>query len=89
LNLSIFTARFVLSMNCEHHNEKRRFDNELICTVCSPENAGKKSADAKQTPMKSTMAVFRPAKLFTDFLPLHPRCEKVSVSKNLKNARDG
>jgi hypothetical protein len=57
-NLLIATARFVLSMNCEHHSANRQSDNELICTRCSPDRpCGKRVNNAKQ-PVKSTLSHF-------------------------------
>jgi hypothetical protein len=79
LNLSTFTARSVLSMNCEHHNANHESDNELICTPCSPESAGEKHVSNARKPMKSMLPAFSPRPLFTAFLTLNSDGEKVCV----------
>jgi hypothetical protein len=81
LNLSTFTARFVLSMNCKHHNANRRFDNELICTACSPAGAGEQPVSNAQRPIKTMFRDFAPDGLFTAFGPKDLPCEKVSLSE--------
>jgi hypothetical protein len=66
-------------MNCEHHSVKRRFDNELICTACSPESAGKNRAGITNKPIKSMLPAFSPPELFTAFSSPDPGGEKVCV----------
>jgi hypothetical protein len=57
-NLLIATARFVLSMNCEHHNSNRQTDNELICTGCSPTRTCGKRVNFAKPSVKSIFPRF-------------------------------
>jgi hypothetical protein len=74
-------------MNCEHHNVKRRFDNELICTACSPAGAGENRPANTKKPIKSMLSAFRLPELFTAFLSPDPAGEKVYVFPVAKNHR--
>jgi hypothetical protein len=84
LNLSTFTARSVLSMNCEHHSAKRPTDNELICTACSPECTGEKPVSNPGEAIKSMSTAHPDRELFTVFRSRNPGCEKVCVPENEK-----
>jgi hypothetical protein len=63
------TARFVLSMNCEHHTSNSLTDNELIPTACSPKTTREQRANNSNHPMESIGSPDLNKQLFTGFSP--------------------
>jgi hypothetical protein len=63
----IATARFVLSMNCGHHNSNRQTGNELICTGCPPNRVREQRVNKTKPPMKSMLFAICEGELFTAF----------------------
>jgi hypothetical protein len=86
-NLLIATARFVLSMNCEHHSANRESDNDLICTGCSPNRACGQPVNNAKPPVKSTRSHFANANYSQLFLAKNGRGEQVSSGALQKKSR--
>ncbi|HUB88060.1 MAG TPA: hypothetical protein VMB22_09235, partial [Verrucomicrobiae bacterium] len=86
-NLSTAAARFVLSMNCEHHSKFFTSDNELICTACSPNRAVLNGVNAVASPINSMQSSFRPRELFTAISAHNRRGEQVLFVAFQKNSR--
>jgi hypothetical protein len=76
-NLSIATARFVLSMNCGHHNLIFFSNNDLICTAYSLKTLHERSAKNINEPVKSMPFLFPEHKLFTALQTENSRGEQV------------
>jgi hypothetical protein len=75
-------ARFVLSMNCEHHIRFLKTAYNLICTTYAQEKACEKNVNKLGTPMKSRHQQICPQN-YSQEKPL----QKIAVNKFLRRAR--
>jgi hypothetical protein len=84
MSILLSVARFVLSMNCEHHIRQLMLDHNLICTTYSPKAGGEQAVDKMESPMKPTFPAILIGKLFTAFGKENTSGEQVSNWEILK-----
>jgi hypothetical protein len=64
-SILLTAARFVLSMNLEHHNRVLVFAYDLICTTYPPKSRGEQGVSNSHSPLESRPSAITSPKLFT------------------------